>query len=112
MTWYLDGHRILPDARHLMEEHGTLAVLRLRDLSVRELGNYSCQAENNQGRARDHIELSGNAVFFLPMYCICWEGICKSFFLPHSKSSFPYVFRTPYQRQKASHTTTTTTTTP
>ncbi len=60
VTWYLESHRILPDSRHLMEEHGTLAVLRLRDLSVRELGNYSCQAENNQGRARDHIELSGD----------------------------------------------------
>ena len=26
---------------------------------IRDMGNYSCQAENSQGRARDHIELSG-----------------------------------------------------
>ncbi len=62
-----------------MEEHGTLAVLRLRDLSVRELGNYSCQAENNQGRARDHIELSGNAVFFLQMFCMLGGHLQKLF---------------------------------
>ena len=59
VTWYLDGQRILPDLRHNFEEHDTLAALRLRDIQVRDMGNYSCQAENSVGRARDYIELSG-----------------------------------------------------
>jgi hypothetical protein len=42
-----------------VEEHDTLAVLRLRDLTVKDLGNYSCHAKNSQGEAKDHIELSG-----------------------------------------------------
>ena len=76
VSWFLDGHRLTPDSRHLIEEHDTLAVLRLRDIGVRDLGNYSCQAENSQGRARDHVELSGeeksqtemgNCLSFLPM---------------------------------------------
>ena len=59
ITWYLDGQRVLADSRHQLEEHDTLAALRLRELQIRDMGNYSCQAENSQGRARDHIELSG-----------------------------------------------------
>ncbi len=49
----------MPDLRHNFEEHDTLAALRLRDIQVRDMGNYSCQAENSVGRARDYIELSG-----------------------------------------------------
>ncbi len=30
------------------------------EIFFKDLGNYSCQAENTQGVARDHIELSGN----------------------------------------------------
>ena len=59
ISWFLEGQRILPDSRHLLEEHDTLAALRLRDISLGDLGNYSCLAENNQGRAKDNVELSG-----------------------------------------------------
>ena len=31
----------------------------MNPVQIRDMGNYSCQAENSQGRARDHIELSG-----------------------------------------------------
>jgi len=35
-------------------------MLRIVDMDVKDLGNYSCQADNSQGVARDHIEVSGN----------------------------------------------------
>lgn len=59
VTWYRDGQRVKYDRRHIVEEHGSLVMLRLKDINVLDLGNYSCEAENTQGTARDHIELSG-----------------------------------------------------
>ena len=44
----------------MAEEHGSLVMLRLRNIDISDLGNYSCEAENVQGVARDYIELSGN----------------------------------------------------
>ena len=35
-------------------------MLRLKQITINDLGNYTCEAENSQGLARDHIELSGN----------------------------------------------------
>ena len=34
-------------------------MLRLKEITINDLGNYTCEAENSQGLARDHIELSG-----------------------------------------------------
>ena len=43
----------------MAERHDTLVMLRLREITITDLGNYTCEAENTQGTARDHIELSG-----------------------------------------------------
>ncbi|CAB4068956.1 unnamed protein product [Lepeophtheirus salmonis] len=60
ITWFLDGRRINSDSKHRTEEHDTLAVLRIRFINPNmDFGNYSCQAENIYGTAKDHIELSG-----------------------------------------------------
>ena len=48
------------DHNHVAERHDTLVMLRLREITITDLGNYTCEAENTQGTARDHIELSGN----------------------------------------------------
>ena len=45
--------------RHFVEGHGSLVMLRIKNIDFLDLGNYSCQAENSQGISRDHIELSG-----------------------------------------------------
>ena len=45
--------------RHFVEGHGSLVMLRIKNIDILDLGNYSCQAENSQGISRDHIELSG-----------------------------------------------------
>ena len=47
------------DARHVIEGHGSLVMLRIKNIASQDLGNYSCQAENSQGISRDHIELTG-----------------------------------------------------
>ena len=46
----------------MSEEHDTLVMLRLKEITIVDLGNYTCEAENSQGVARDHIELSGNKI--------------------------------------------------
>ena len=50
---------VAPDARHVIEGHGSLVMLRIKSIATKDLGNYSCQAENSQGISRDHIELTG-----------------------------------------------------
>ena len=37
-------------------------MLRLKEITINDLGNYTCEAENSQGLARDHIELSGKVI--------------------------------------------------
>jgi len=59
VTWYKDGRRVYLDHNHVAERHDTLVMLRLREITITDLGNYTCEAENTQGTARDHIELSG-----------------------------------------------------
>ena len=59
VTWYKDGRRVFLDQHHVAEAHDTLVMLRLNDITINDLGNYTCEAENTQGVARDHIELSG-----------------------------------------------------
>ena len=41
------------------EEHDSLVMLTLKEITIIDLGNYTCEAENSQAVARDHIELSG-----------------------------------------------------
>ena len=43
----------------MAERHDTLVMLRLKQITIADLGNYTCEAENTQGVSRDHIELSG-----------------------------------------------------
>ena len=64
MTWYLEGRPVKLDARHVVEGHGSLVMLRIKSIDILDLGNYSCQAENSQGISRDHIELSGNITYY------------------------------------------------
>ena len=49
----------------MAERHDTLVMLRLKAITISDLGNYTCEAENTQGVARDHIELSGKYFYSL-----------------------------------------------
>ena len=62
VTWYLEGRPVKLDMRHFVEGHGSLVMLRIKNIDILDLGNYSCQAENSQGISRDHIELSGKMI--------------------------------------------------
>jgi len=59
VSWYKDGRAVHYDKTHLADQHGSLFMLRLKEITINDLGNYTCEAENSQGLARDHIELSG-----------------------------------------------------
>ena len=59
LSWYKDGRAVHYDKTHLADQHGSLFMLRLKEITINDLGNYTCEAENSQGLARDHIELSG-----------------------------------------------------
>ena len=62
VTWYREGVLVTSDARHVIEGHGSLVMLRIQSIASQDLGNYSCQAENSQGISRDHIELTGKNI--------------------------------------------------
>ena len=62
VTWYKDGRGVHFDKTHISEQHGSLFMLRLKEITINDLGNYTCEAENSQGLARDHIELSGKHI--------------------------------------------------
>ena len=70
VTWYKDGRRVYLDHNHVAERHDTLVMLRLREITITDLGNYTCEAENTQGTARDHIELSGNFLEYFSLWTL------------------------------------------
>ena len=80
VSWYKDGRAVHYDKTHLADQHGSLFMLRLKEITINDLGNYTCEAENSQGLARDHIELSGKKDFKKNTkkntltYTYCWSG--------------------------------------
>lgn len=59
MLWYQDSFPLDPSERRTMETRGTKHTLSIRGVQQQDFGNYSCVAENNLGRAKKYMELSG-----------------------------------------------------
>lgn len=59
VRWYKDNMLLDPSLNKLMESKGSTHTLVVKSLAITDFGNYSCMAENNLGRNRGFIHLSG-----------------------------------------------------
>ena len=63
VRWYRETMVLARNENRLMEQFGIRHRLVIARVSERDFGNYSCFAENDLGKSRGFIELSGNFVF-------------------------------------------------
>lgn len=59
MAWFQDSFVLDPTDRRVMEARGTKYTLTIKNVQSSDFGNYSCQGENNLGKTRKFMELSG-----------------------------------------------------
>ncbi|GLH04580.1 Uncharacterized protein GBIM_10263, partial [Gryllus bimaculatus] len=59
VLWFRNTLRLETSERHIMEVRGSRHTLILRKVQSNDFGNYSCVADNNLGKAREHLQLSG-----------------------------------------------------
>ncbi|XP_065202964.1 lachesin-like isoform X2 [Planococcus citri] len=59
VLWYQDSFLLDPTDRRTMDTRGNKHTLTIRNAQSADFGNYSCQAENNMGKTRKYMELSG-----------------------------------------------------
>ena len=59
VRWYRETMVLARNENRLMEQFGIRHRLVIARVSERDLGNYSCFAENDLGKSRGFIELSG-----------------------------------------------------
>lgn len=59
MTWYQDSFLLEATDRRIIEARGNKHVLNIISVRTSDFGNYSCQAENNMGKSKKYIELTG-----------------------------------------------------
>ncbi|XP_037947418.1 hemicentin-1-like isoform X2 [Teleopsis dalmanni] len=69
VIWFKDTMQIDTTERHIMENRGSRHTLIIRKVHPQDFGNYSCVAENQLGKSRKTLQLSGKpniAVFNSP----------------------------------------------
>ncbi|XP_054282435.1 brother of CDO isoform X2 [Macrosteles quadrilineatus] len=59
VLWYRDTLRLDSTERRIMEVRGTRHTLIIRKVQSSDFGNYTCQADNQIGKAKQSLELSG-----------------------------------------------------
>ncbi|CAO1390750.1 unnamed protein product [Diamesa hyperborea] len=59
VAWFKDTMQIDQTERHTMENHGTRHTLTIRRVGSQDFGNYSCVADNQLGKNKKIITLSG-----------------------------------------------------
>ena len=65
VLWYRETMVLDRNNNRMMEQFGIRHRLVIASVSEQDFGNYSCLAENNIGKSRGFIELSGNYVWSL-----------------------------------------------
>ena len=59
VRWYRETMLLAGNENQLIEQFGIRHRLVLSSVSEQDFGNYSCSAENDLGKSRSFIELSG-----------------------------------------------------
>ncbi|RZF35719.1 hypothetical protein LSTR_LSTR009587 [Laodelphax striatellus] len=59
VLWYRDTLRLDTTERRIMEVRGSRHTLVISRVQASDFGNYSCVADNQVGKAREYLELSG-----------------------------------------------------
>ncbi|XP_075147944.1 uncharacterized protein LOC142221942 [Haematobia irritans] len=59
VIWFKDTMQLDTTERHIMENRGSRHTLIIRKVHPQDFGNYSCVAENQLGKSRKTLQLSG-----------------------------------------------------
>ena len=65
VLWYRETMLLDRNNNRMMEQFGIRHRLVIARVSEKDFGNYSCLAENNLGKSRGYIELSGISLGWL-----------------------------------------------
>lgn len=71
VLWYRDTMQLDTTERRIMESRGSRHTLVIRKVHPSDFGNYTCVADNQLGKSRKSITLTGN----------CFPYILKSEYL-------------------------------
>lgn len=66
VVWFRDTLRLDSTERRIMEVRGSRHTLIIRKVQSSDFGNYTCQADNQIGKAKQSLELSGEITITLP----------------------------------------------
>lgn len=59
VIWFRDTMQLDTTERHIMENRGSRHTLIIRKVHPQDFGNYSCNAENQLGKSKKYLQLSG-----------------------------------------------------
>lgn len=59
VRWYRNTMLLAPNENRLVQQFGIRHQLVVHEAGQADFGNYSCRAENQLGRARAFVEVSG-----------------------------------------------------
>ncbi|CAO1421392.1 unnamed protein product [Diamesa tonsa] len=59
VIWFKDTMQLDTTERHIMENRGSRHTLIIRKVHPQDFGNYSCNAENQLGKSKKYLTLSG-----------------------------------------------------
>ncbi|KAJ7346024.1 hypothetical protein JRQ81_001974 [Phrynocephalus forsythii] len=79
-VWYLEDKRLHPSPKYLMEEHGLLRRLTVRDARADDDGIYLCEMEG-KGRSIGELSVQGLIVKRLPRKLDVMEGENAAFYV-------------------------------
>lgn len=63
--WFFGTAQLATTERHSQQNHGSRYSLHIRNVTIYDLGNYTCQATNKLGRDRKVMTLTG-----IPAVCV------------------------------------------
>ena len=75
MLWYRDTMRLDTTERRIMEARGSRHTLIIRKVQASDFANYTCMADNQIGKTRQKLELSGKYINCTVFYTLQLSGV-------------------------------------